>query len=202
MHRRPASLERTGGLLLAGGQSRRFGSEKAVARFGDAVMMDAVAERFAGFPVFAVSAKPGSAAARRANFIHAPVLHDDPALPSGPLAGVCAGLAWAQKNNLEFLATAPCDAPLLPHDLFARLLGAIGDVPAAFAITASGAHPLCTVWRVSLRETLERALTNGVHPSVRSFLAATSARGLCFEDADAFANANTLDALAALECST
>ena len=106
------------------------------------------------------------------------------------------------NDRLEFLATAPCDAPLLPHDLFARLLRASGDVPAAFAITASGAHPLCTVWRVSLRETLERALTNGVHPSVRSFLAATGARGLRFEDAHAFANANTMDALAALECST
>jgi molybdopterin-guanine dinucleotide biosynthesis protein A len=164
-------------------------------------MMDAVAERFAGLPVFAVSAKPGSAAARRAKFIHAHVIHDDPALPSGPLAGVCAGLAWAQSNELECLATAPCDAPLLPHDLFARLLGAIGDAPAAFAITASGAHPLCAVWRVSLRETLGRALTKGVHPSVRSFLATKGARGVRFEDAHAFANANTMDALAALECS-
>ena len=118
------------------------------------------------------------------------------------LAITIVGLAWAQGNKLEFLATAPCDAPLLPHDLFARLLGAIGDAPAAFAITASGAHPLCTVWRVRLRGTLERALTNGVHPSVRSFLAAIGARDLHFEDAHAFANANTLDALAALECST
>lgn len=202
MHRRPASLERTGGLLLAGGQSRRFGSEKAVARFGDAPMMDAVAERFAGFPAFAVSARPGSAAARRANFIQAPVLHDDPALPSGPLAGVCAGLAWAQDNKLEFLATAPCDAPLLPHDLFARLLGAIGSAPAAFAITASGEHPLCAVWRASLRETLEHVLSNGVHPSVRSFLAAQGARGVRFKDTRAFANANTKDMLAALEHSS
>jgi molybdopterin-guanine dinucleotide biosynthesis protein A len=195
----PANLERAGGLLLAGGQSRRFGAEKAVARFGDTLMMDAVAERFACFPFFAISAKPDSAAARRASVMHVHVLYDDPALPSGPLAGVFAGLRWAQENALEFLATAPCDAPLLPRDLFAQLLGAIGVAPAAFAISASGEHPLCTVWRVNLREALGRALENGVHPSVRSFLATQGARGVRFEDAHAFANANTKDMLAALE---
>jgi molybdopterin-guanine dinucleotide biosynthesis protein A len=192
----------TGGLLLAGGRSHRFGAEKAVARFGQTLMMDAVAERFEGFPFFAVSAKPGSAAAQRATLMHADVVYDDPALPSGPLAGVFAGLAWAQANALEFLATAPCDAPLLPRDLFERLLDAIGAAPAAYAKTASGEHPLCAIWRVRLKAPLEQALTSGNHPSVRSFLSTQGARGVRFEDAHAFANANTKDMLVALEHSS
>ena len=191
--------ERVGGMLLAGGQSRRFGAEKAVARFGETLMMDAVAERFAGFAHFAISTRPRSAAATRATILHATILNDDPSLPSGPLAGVLEGLKWAHARNLDFLATAPCDAPLLPADVFERLLNAIGPTPAAFAVTSVGEHPLCAVWRVTLQAPLERLLKNGIHPSVRSFLTEQQARRVWFDDARAFANANTVDALLALE---
>ncbi len=199
MAERSPCLARTGGLLLAGGKSRRFGAEKAVARFGNGLVVDAVAERFAPLTHFAVNARPGSAVADHARSMRAAIVHDDPALPPGPLAGVLAGLNWAQGHELDFLATAPCDAPLLPHDLFSRLLDAIGSSAAAFAITASGEHPLCTVWRVRLRGPLQRALEGGVHPSVRSFLNTQDAQAVHFDDARAFANANTANALAAIE---
>ncbi len=195
----PLTTVRVGGLLLAGGQSRRFGAEKAVARFGEQLMMDAVAERFDPFADFAISARPGSAAATRAMRLHATILNDDPSLPSGPLAGVLEGLKWAHARNLDFLATAPCDAPLLPTDVFERLLGAIGLARAAFAVTSVGEHPLCAVWQVALQSPLEHSLRGGVHPSVRSFLAAQHAERVWFDDARAFANANTADALLALE---
>jgi len=195
----PLRTARVGGMLLAGGQSRRFGAEKAVARFGEKLMMDAVAERFASFADFAISAKPGSAAAARAACLRATILHDDPSLPSGPLAGVLEGLRWAHARSLDFLATAPCDAPLLPSDVFECLLDAIGPAPAAFASTSVGEHPLCAVWRPALRTPLESALRSGVHPSVRSFLAEQQAQRVWFDDARAFANANTADVLLALE---
>jgi molybdenum cofactor guanylyltransferase len=190
---------RTCGLLLAGGRSTRFGAEKAVARFGDALMMDAVAERFAPLPRFAVSAASGAAAAAHASALGVDVLHDDPSTPSGPLAGVLAGLAWAQRNGFDLLATAPCDAPLLPCTLFTDLLDAIGPAPAAFAVTDLGEHPLCAIWRVTLLPALQERLAAGAHPSVRSFLAAAKARPVRFTDQRAFANANTPDALQALE---
>lgn len=190
---------RVGGMLLAGGQSRRFGAEKAVARFGEQLMMDAVAERFTSFAKFSISARPDSAAAGHAASWHATILNDDPSLPSGPLAGVFEGLKWAHASNLDFLVTAPCDAPLLPTNVFERLLDAIGPAPAAFVATSEGEHPLCAVWRVALRFPLESALRSGVHPSVRSFLAEQQAQRVWFDDARAFANANTVDALLALE---
>ncbi len=190
---------RVGGMLLAGGQSRRFGAEKAVARFRERLMMDAVAERFAPFTDFAISARPGSAAAARAMRLRATLLHDDPSVPSGPLAGVLEGLKWAHAHNLDLLVTAPCDAPLLPTDVFKRLLDAIGSAPAAFAATSECEHPLCAVWRIALRTPLQNALRSGVHPSVRSFLAEHQAQRVWFDDARAFANANTVDALSALE---
>ena len=193
------TIKRVGGMLLAGGQSRRFGAEKAVVRFRERLMMDAVAERFAPFRDFAISARPGSAAAARAMCLRATLLHDDPSLPSGPLAGILEGLKWAHAHNLDFLATAPCDAPLLPTDVFERLLGAIGLARAAFAVTSVGEHPLCAIWQVALQTPLEHSLRSGLHRSVRSFLAEQHAERVWFDDAHAFANANTADALLALE---
>jgi molybdopterin-guanine dinucleotide biosynthesis protein A len=190
---------RTGGVLLAGGRSQRFGAEKAVARFGDALMMDAVAERFAMFPRLAVSARPGSAAAERARAMGLDVVFDADDAPSGPLAGVAAGMSWAQRSGLAYLATAPCDAPLLPRDMFATLLRAMHGAPAVFSATSKGEHPLCAVWRVDLRPVLQRALAGGRHPPVRSVLAGMGAARVQFPDPLAFANANTPAVLAALE---
>jgi len=194
-----ALSSRTAGLLLAGGRSSRFGAEKAVARFGGALMMDAVAQRFAALPRFAVSARPDSAAAARARAMGVDVVIDGAGAPSGPLAGVFAGMLWAHGHNFSFLATAPCDAPLLPRDVFVALLGALGDAPAAFAVTVQGEHPLCAVWRCDLLPSLQRALADGRHPPVRGFLAGLGAVRVPFAEPLAFANANTQDALVALE---
>ncbi len=99
------------------------------------------------------------------------------------------------------MAVAPCDTPLLPHDLYARLGASVGVAPAAFAATSEGDQPLCALWRISLLAPLRAPLAAGDHPSIKDFLHAHRARRVMFEDAAAFANANTLaelDRLAAL----
>jgi len=193
------TLGHTAGVLLAGGRSSRFGSEKALARFRGEFMLDVVARRFSGLAAFAVSTREDSAAARRACALGIPVLPDAPSHASGPLRGVCAGLRWAGAIGCEFLATAPCDAPLLPSDLFERLLCSMGEAPAAYAVTALGTHPLCAVWRVRLLAPLSMSLAEGEHPSVRQLLADIGASAIVFADEGAFLNANTPAALAEME---
>lgn len=189
----------TGGLLLAGGRSSRFGAEKAVAPFGGRLMMDAVLTRFGVLAACAVSARTESAAAAHAQALGLTILPDAPDAPAGPLAGIAAGLAWAKTAKFKVLATTPCDAPLLPLDLFPLLLASMGDAPAALAVTDAGEHPLCAVWRVEMAEYIAAELTDGRHPPVRALLAAHGARRVHFRDVHAFANANTPDALEALE---
>jgi molybdopterin-guanine dinucleotide biosynthesis protein A len=190
---------RVAGLLLAGGKSSRFGAEKAIALFCGKTMMEIVVLAFKDLPRFAVSAQPASAAAARARAWGVLVLGDDASAPAGPLAGVAAGLDWARREGFDFIATAPCDAPLLPGDFVRRLLGGIGAAPAAYAVTCQGEHPLCALWRVDLLELLKVRLGAGEHPAARSFLREIGAAAVHFDDAHAFANANTADALAALE---
>lgn len=170
-----------------------------MALFDGAPMMDRAARLFSALPCYAVSARAGSGAESHACRLGVDVLYDDPALPSGPLTGVLSGLLWAESRGFEFLATTPCDAPRLPVNLVARLARDIGAARAAFAVTRSGEHPLCALWRVGLRADLNDRLQSGEHPAVRAFLATSGARAVSFSDADAFANANTPAALAALE---
>jgi len=199
MDRRSPVLPHTGGLLLAGGRSSRFSAEKAVAPFAGRLMMDAVLNRFALLGHCAVSARAGCAAEAHAHASGLPVLHDAPNTPAGPLAGVAAGLAWANTLRLTAIATAPCDTPLLPQNVFPTLLASLGDAPAVYAVTENAEHPLCAVWRVELGDRVAAALSGGQHPPVRRLLADLDARRVHFGDARAFANANTPDALAALE---
>lgn len=193
------ALQTIAGLLIAGGRSTRFGAEKALALFDGAPMMDRAMGLFSDLSGFAVSARSGSGAEARARQFGIDVVYDDPKLPSGPLTGVLSGLVWAKQRGFEFLATAPCDAPCLPANMIAELAENIGAARAAFAATPASPHPLCALWRVGLRDTLSGALRTGEHPSVRAFLAGIGAQRVHFAEAPAFANANTPEALAALE---
>jgi molybdopterin-guanine dinucleotide biosynthesis protein A len=194
----PPTSPRIAGVLLAGGRSSRFGAEKAVALFGGKPLMDTVVSAFAELPRFAVSAKPASAAAARARDWGVVVLHDDASAPEGPLAGIAAGLDWGKREKFDFIATAPCDAPLLPAELFRRLAEGVGAAPAAYAVTDEGEHPLCALWRIELCEQVKARLAAGEHPAARAFLEEVGAARIHFDDARAFANANTAGALSAL----
>jgi molybdopterin-guanine dinucleotide biosynthesis protein A len=188
----------TAGLLLAGGQSQRFGAEKAMAPFRGRPMIEIVAERFIGCGGIVVSApaQSGAAAFARANAYG--LIEDDPLSPSGPLAGICAGLDWAVARGFALLATAPCDTPLLPGDLYSTFAGELGNANAVFAATAEGDHALCALWRVSLLAPLRETLAAGDHPAIRTFLLSHNARRVTFSDRAAFANANTPEDLARL----
>lgn len=178
------------GLVLAGGRSSRFGSEKAVAPLNDRTLMEWALDALRPHcDAVAVSARPASGAAGLASRLGLPVLEDAAGAPDGPLAGVAAGLRWALARGADHLATLPCDMPHAPADLVPRLAGARGEAFAAFATTREGPYPLCAVWSVDLLGALESELARG-HPAVRRFLGDVGAVAVPFEDAAAFANLN------------
>lgn len=157
---------RIGGLILAGGQSRRFGSPKTLATLGDQTLTERAAALLApGCEVIAVSGKD---AGLGPSF---PVLPDPPGAPEGPLAGILAGLIWADANGLDWLVTAPCDTPLLPADFVYRLLATAKASGARLAvfIAEDGVHPLTAIWRPRLHVELSQALAVG-HPPVHQFM--------------------------------
>jgi molybdenum cofactor guanylyltransferase len=120
------------GVLLVGGASRRFGSPKALARFGGETLAErawrllgeACDERLA----------VGKAADRLA--LPFPVL-DDGSDVRAPLAGIVAGLRAASN---EICVVVPVDCPLLTADAVRALGGAVavpqtGPLPGAYEKT-------------------------------------------------------------------
>lgn len=183
------------GMVVAGGRSTRFGGEKAVALLGgEPLLMRAVRRLQGACRSVAVNARPDTQTEALARAEGLEVLHDLPGDPDGPLAGVRAGLLWAEARGARALAVSPCDAPLLPEDLFVRLIQAAGE-GAAMAVTAEGRQPLCAVWPVGALAFLTEALAGGAHPATWRTLEALGAAQVLFEPPEAFANVNTREDL-------
>ena len=145
----------------------------------------------------APSADRGTEAEAVAAALGLPTLYDEPGDALGPLAGVKVGLIWAEKTGASTLAVSPCDAPLLPDDLYRRLF-AEAQGGAAMAETSDGRQPLCALWPVTALPIVREALAGGAHPPTWQVLERLGARKVRFEPAAAFANINTRDDLAAI----
>lgn len=163
------------GAVLAGGQARRFGGDKALADVGGQTMIDAVIARLA--PPCAAMVVVGRA--------HAdwPVLADRLAGGAGPLAALSAALHHAAATGFDAVLSAPCDVPDLPHDLVQRL----GEGPAVVA-----GQPVVGLWPARLAAPLDAWLATGER-SVRGFAAAVGARAIALP----LANINSAADLAA-----
>jgi molybdenum cofactor guanylyltransferase len=186
----PATHE-VAGVVIAGGRSVRFGGEKAAALLAGRPLLMWACERLRrSCPQVAVNARAGTEAERLAAEAQLPVLHDLPGDAAGPLAGVHVGLEWARQRGARAIAVSPCDAPLLPEDLFTRLIAAAGS-GAAMAQTSDGRQPLCAVWPVSALPQVKQALANGAHPPTWQLLESLQAAQVRFADAADFANINT-----------
>jgi molybdopterin-guanine dinucleotide biosynthesis protein A len=188
----------TVGVVLAGGRSVRFGGEKAAAELAGTALLLWAARRLQR-TCFAVAAnvRPGTQAEAIARAAGLPLLYDLPGDALGPLAGVKVGLIWARDLGATVLAVSPCDVPLLPDDLYARLGEAAGGA-AALAQTAAGDQPLCALWPVSALPSVAAALEGGAHPATWRLLQSLGATRVRFAEESAFANVNTQADLAAI----
>jgi len=190
------------GVVIAGGRSLRFGGEKSVAEFAGKPLLLWAAERLErACSSVAINARPGTEAARLATSHGFHLLHDIPGDPDGPLAGVHAGLLWAQGLGAQSLAASPCDVPLMPEDLYVRLVAA-AQSGAAMVETSEGRQPLCAVWPVTALPLIRSALQGAMHPPTWRVLEELGARRLRVDPPALFANVNTREELARLEAET
>lgn len=168
------------GAVLAGGRSRRFGSDKARALLGGRTLIDRVV---AGL-------RPQVEALVICGRDHdgATGIADRPAADLGPLGGLNAALHHAAAHGFDAVVTAPCDTPFLPADLVARLR-TTGTVAYAAAI------PVIGFWPVGLAGQLDRHLATASDRSIRRWAVSIGAVAV---EIDPLANVNTATDLAAL----
>lgn len=136
----------------------------------------------------------------------APVWPDGLADHAGPLAGFLVGLEQCQTR---YLVTVPCDTPLFPQDLVARLATALerddADIAMASAREEDGqmrAQPVFSLLRHELMESLVQ-FTHGGGRKIDAWTAQHKTVLVPFDqpgdDPSAFFNANTLAELHRLE---
>ena len=130
-----------------------------------------------------------------------PVWPDGLADYAGPLAGFLVGL---ERCETAYLMTVPCDSPLFPADLVARLAAALQAQDAELAMPSvleggiERAQPVFCLMKATLLESLVR-FTQGGGRKIDRWTAQHRTALLAFADARAFANANTLDELRQLQ---
>jgi len=187
------------GLVLAGGRSVRFGGEKAVALLDGRPLLQWAAQRLRSVCAsVAINVRAGSEAESVAQAQSFTTLYDEAGDALGPLAGVKVGLIWAEAQGARLLAVSPCDAPLLPDDLYVRLVEHADGGP-AMAETRDGRQPLCAVWPVTSLPDVRDALRGGAHPPTWQMLERIGARKVFFDSPEAFVNVNTREDLEAAQ---
>lgn len=183
-------------VILAGGQSRRFGSSKAFARLNGACLIDVLIDRIrqqTSGPI-AINTEENPKWLK----LGYPILSDRLQGNLGPLAGIQTAMSWARDCGAKTVITTPVDTPILP-DTFVEELYRTGAP--AIAKHSDRLHAVHGIWPVSLTNELAKDISQGMR-AVHKWTARIGASKCVFPQqpgANLFFNVNTPDDLERLE---
>lgn len=149
------------GAVLAGGQSSRFGSDKALAELGGQSLLLRAVDLLSGWceKVVVVGRE----------IAPAPTLPDWPRPGMGPLAGIAAALHDARDEGFDLVLTCGVDSLDLPEDLPALLAPAPGYL---------ADQPVVGLWPVGAVKPIEAILRGQGRHSMRALAGAIGARAV------------------------
>ena len=149
------------GAVLAGGQSTRFGSDKALAELHGHTLIALAVDALSGWceHVVVVGRK----------LAPAPTLPDWPQANMGPLAGIAAALHLARDEGYAAVLTCGVDSVSLPQNLPDLL----SPAPAYLA-----GQPVIGLWPSSALEAIEAILTGEGRHSMLQFAETIGARAV------------------------
>lgn len=149
------------GAVLAGGQSSRFGSDKALAVLHGETLLIRAIDMLSGWCEKVVVIGREEAPA--------PTLPDRPRAGLGPLGGIAAALYDARDEGYDLVLTCGVDSLDLPEDLPTLL----SPAPAYLAD-----QPVVGLWPVTAIKAIEAILHGDGRHSMRQFAEAIGARAV------------------------
>jgi len=150
-------------VLLAGGQSRRMGFNKALLRLGGQPLIQMVLEHVRPL---ADEVLVSSNDQTTYEFLGLPIVPDI-FKNQGPLAGLHAAMLLSARSLFLLLA---CDMPNLHEPLLRHLALSAEGFDAVIPRTADGVdHPLCAIYRKTCLPAIERNLRKGVNKVIGIF---------------------------------
>ncbi|OBH64410.1 molybdenum cofactor guanylyltransferase [Mycobacterium intracellulare] len=194
--RTPDTTVSLAGIVLAGGESRRMGRDKATlpGPGGAATLLEhvvgVVSQRCE--PIF-VMAAPGQPLPE----VPARVLRDE-VRGQGPLPATGGGLRAAAETGARFAFVCAVDMPLLSASLIDDLIGLATETNAEIVLPWDGrSHYLAAVYRTDLAERIDGLVASGAR-SMRALIDASDAQQIVLPESRFLANVNSESDLRAL----
>jgi molybdenum cofactor guanylyltransferase len=149
-------------VILAGGQSRRMGFNKALIDVGGRPLIKILADRIHPITTQILISSNDSTSYK---FLNYPVIPDC-YQGCGPLAGLHAVMS---RKTCSLYIVLACDLPNLQTSLLRNLISFAEGYDAAIPRSRDGlAHPLCAVYRRTCLPAVEKALTRGANKVIEA----------------------------------
>ena len=180
-------------VILAGGQSRRFGGGyKTLNKFNNISILDRIIQNFKKLEVEIVLNANSNEDQFLKTGLH--LIKDELENFQGPLAGIYSSMKWVLENrkNIEWIFTSPSDTPFLNKSLVNKFLSTNYNNKTNIVIAKSSnkTHPVIGFWHISLIKSLEEFLAKD-NRKIMHWVEGQNYEILNFENKNNFFNINT-----------
>ena len=145
------------GVILAGGKSSRFGSNKADAHLGDKTLLEhTISKVEKNFLEVLIVSNNESIKINKKNVF---LVKDFIKGQLGPLIGILSSMKWIQQYNKKYkwIATFPCDTPFIDDSIIGKLKNCSlsNDHLLFFLNSRKKRHNIFGLWSLKLIDILE-----------------------------------------------
>ena len=180
-------------VILAGGQSRRFGGGyKTLNKFYKISILDRIIQNFSKLEMEIVLNVNSNEDQFLKTGLH--LIKDELENFQGPLAGIYSSMKWVLENrkNIEWIFTSPSDTPFLNKSLVNKFLSTNYNNKTNIVIAKSSnkTHPVIGFWHISLIKSLEEFLAKD-NRKIMHWVEGQNYEILNFENKNNFFNINT-----------
>ena len=186
------------GVVLAGGQSKRFGQDKSQVRLGDKILIDYIlSEILDAFNEILIISN------NDIKFLNSKKVTkiEDYKKDLGPLGGVLTAMKWIKENNKNYkwISTFPSDTPFFKKKNLQDFIKNINykDSKLFFIKSNDKRHNIFGLWSVELLERLEDAVMKKGERKVEVWANNVGVKtiNMEFKNNDPFFNINTKEDL-------
>ena len=151
------------GVVLAGGKSRRFGSDKSSVKLGDKSLIEHTISKIENnFKEILIITNNENIIFNNNNVF---LINDIIKGYLGPLVGVLTAMDWVKKNkkNYNWIATFPCDTPFFDQSVIETIIKYPQKSTKKLFFLKSGnkRHNIFGLWSMELKDILLKDINNG-----------------------------------------
>ncbi|MEY4389597.1 MAG: hypothetical protein RLZZ167_233 [Pseudomonadota bacterium] len=186
------------GVVLAGGQSKRFGQDKSQVQLGGKILIDYILlEILDQFNEILIISN------NDIKFLNSKKITkiEDYKKDLGPLGGVLTAMRWIKKNNRDYkwISTFPSDTPFFKKKYLSNFIKNIDDKKSKLFFIKSNdkRHNIFGLWSTELLDRLEDDVTNKGERKVEIWANKVGVKtiNMEFKNNDPFFNINTKEDL-------